>query len=269
MSFNEHFGLTCNPFSKEVRQNEFVFESRGHKVMLDRLNYLATVRGIGVFTSPPGVGKSYTMHVFKCGLNASLFDIRYMTLSTVSVVEFYKQLCDKLALDSKGGKTSMFKSIQYFIYHLYKDKGQTLVLVIDEAQYLSSSVLKDLKLLMNFVYDSINCFALVLSGESYLNDLLARPVHEALRQRIVVHYDCQGLDPDEVPAYIRHKIRAAGGAESIVDEAAISALAGFSNGVPRIIDQAMTNALTHAAQLGRVVIDADVMAAAINELSLA
>lgn len=269
MSFNEHFGLTCNPFSKEIRTTEFVFESKGHKLMLDRLNYLAGVRGIGVFTAPPGVGKSYTLHAFKRSLNSSLFDSRYITLSTVSVADFYKQLCEKLSLDAKGGKPAMFKNIQYYIYHLYKDKGQTLVLVIDEAQYLSSSVLKDLKLLMNFVYDSLNCFALVLSGESYLNDLLARPVHEALRQRIVVHYDYKGLEPDEIPAYIFHKISAAGGAASIIDEAAVSAIAGFSNGVPRIIDQAMTNALTLAAQTGRVVIDADVMAAAINELSLA
>ncbi len=159
-------------------------------------------------------------------------------------------------------------SIQYFIYHLYKDKGQTLVLIIDEAQYLSSSVLKDLKLLMNFVYDSLNCFALILSGESYLNSVLARPVHEALRQRIVVHYDYKGLEPDEIPAYIYHKINAAGGAPSIIDEAAVSAITVFSNGVPRIIDRAMTNALTLAAQTGRIAVDADIMAATISELSL-
>lgn len=129
-------------------------------------------------------------------------------------------------------------------------------------------MLKDLKLLMNFVYDSLNCFALILSGESYLNSVLARPVHEALRQRIVVHYDYKGLEPDEIPAYIYHKINAAGGAPSIIDEAAVSAITGFSNGVPRIIDKAMTNALTLAAQTGRVAVDADIMAAAISELSL-
>ena len=268
MSFNEHFGLTCNPFSKEIRTPEFVFESTGHKLMLDRLNYNASVRGIGVFTAPPGVGKSYTLHVFKRSLNPSLFTTKYITLSTVSVADFYKQLCEKLSIDAKGGKPSMFRNIQYFIYHLYKDKGQTLVLIIDEAQYLSSSVLKDLKLLMNFVYDSLNCFALILSGESYLNSVLARPVHEALRQRIVVHYDYKGLEPDEIPAYIYHKINAAGGAPSIIDEAAVSAITGFSNGVPRIIDKAMTNALTLAAQTGRIAIDADIMAAAISELSL-
>lgn len=71
--------------------------------------------------------------------------------------------------------------------------------MIDETQYLNSHVLDDLKLLINFEYDSLNCFTLILSGEPRLNITLSKAVNEALRQRITVHYEFQGLDPDEVP----------------------------------------------------------------------
>ena len=35
---------------------------------------------------------------------------------------------------------------------------------------------------MNYGYDSLNCFTLILCGEPHLNSTLRKPVHEALRQ---------------------------------------------------------------------------------------
>ncbi|MDW2799650.1 ATP-binding protein [Clostridium boliviensis] len=66
----------------------------------------------------------------------------------------------------------MFKAIQEQIYYQYKEKRQPLLLVIDEAQYLSTGILNDIKMLMNYSYDSMNCFTLILCGESHLNDIL-------------------------------------------------------------------------------------------------
>ena len=105
----------------------------------------------------------------------------------------------------------MFKAIQEQIWYLYKEKGAPLILAVDEAQYLNTAILNDLKMLMNYEYDSLNCFTLILCGESYLNSTLRKPVHEALRQRVTVHYEFQGLSDEEVPQYVRHKIRCAGG----------------------------------------------------------
>ena len=48
-------------------------------------------------------------------------------------------------------------------------------------------------MLMNYGYDSLNCFTLILCGEPHLNSTLKKPVHEALRQRITVHYNFSGL----------------------------------------------------------------------------
>ena len=124
------------------------------------------------------------------------------------------------------------------------------------------------KMLMNFSYDSLNCFTLILSGESYFNDTLKKSIHDALRQRITVHYDFQGLDPDEVAAYIRHKLSLAGGSDAIIGADALSALTGYCSGNARVIDNVMTDALTLGAQLGRSVIDSDVILAAVNEQTL-
>ena len=123
-------------------------------------------------------------------------------------------------------------------------------------------------MLMNYRYDSLNCFSLVLIGEPYLNHILEKQVHEALRQRITVHYNYEGLSDEEVPEYIRHKLELAGGSFSILGEGAVSAIHGYSEGNARKIDNLMTDALTLGAQQGRQTIDAEIILAATGNQSL-
>lgn len=266
--YNSFYGISHNPFDKQLLREKDCFESGDAKIMMNRLNYLKDTRGIGVFTAPPGMGKSFCLRCFENSLNINIYQMKYICLSTISVVEFYKEFCNQLGLELKGGKTVMFKAIQERLYYLYKDKKQPLILAVDEAQYLSNGILQDLKMLMNFKYDSLNCFTLILSGEPVLNRTLERQVHEALRQRITIHYSFQGLNPDEVIAYVRHKIHVAGGAESIIGDDALSAITGYCKGNPRIIDNIMTTALKAGAQMQKTTIDSDVILAAVNEQAL-
>ena len=104
----------------------------------------------------------------------------------------------------------MFRAIQERLYYLYREKKQPFVLAVDEAQYLNYSILMDLKMLMNYSYDSLNCFSLILIGKPYLNHILENQVHEALRQRVTVHYNYEGLSDQEIPDYIYHKLELAG-----------------------------------------------------------
>lgn len=238
--------------------------------MTNRLNYLKDIRGIGVFTARPGMEKSYALRRFAAGLNPSLFHMEYLCLSTISVVDFYKQLCSLLGVSDKGGKTGMFKAIQEQITYLYKEKRQPLLLAIDEAQYLSTGILNDIKMLVNYGYDSVNYFTLILCGETHLNDndTLHKPVHEALRQRITVHYNYAGLSDDEVSKYIPHKLQLAGASSTIIDPAALAAAHSFTQGNPRPIDNLMTDALTIGSQQDRKVIDAEIIRAAVDNQGL-
>ena len=123
-------------------------------------------------------------------------------------------------------------------------------------------------MLMNYGYDSLNCFTLILCGEPHLNSTLKKPVHEALRQRITVHYNFSGLSDSEVAQYVLHKITCAGGAASIIDQAALSAVHSHSQGSPRLVDNLMANALTLGAQMEKKVIDTEVILASVNSQNL-
>ena len=162
----------------------------------------------------------------------------------------------------------MFRAIQEQITYLYRDKHQPLLLAIDEAQYLNNGILNgilnDIKMLMNYGYDSVNCFTLILCGESHLNDILRKPIHEALRQRITIHYNYEGLDDREVSEYILHKLNCTGASRNIISESALGAIHGYSRGNPRLINNLMTDALTIGAQQECQVIDDEIILAAVN-----
>lgn len=266
--FTDYYGLTFNSFDKQCVKEKDCFQSKDFKEMEARLSYVKDVRGIGVFTARPGMGKSFGLRCFAKGLNPSLGSMEYICLSTVGIREFYHMLCTVLGIEPSGSKPAMFRAVQEQVYYLYHEKRKPLCLAIDECQYLSSSILDDLKLIMNHGYDSLNCFTLILCGESYFNRTLSKPVNEALRQRVVVHYDFQGLDEMEAAMYIKHKIQSAGGSTSILEEAALSAVQGYAQGNPRVIDNLMTDALMLGAQTDKTVIDTEVILAAINNQQL-
>ena len=262
--FTDYYALAFNPFDKQSLREKDCYQSTDFREMASRLNYTLGIRGIAVFTADPGKGKTVALRCFARGLNPSLCRMEYICLTTVGVLDFYRLLCTAVGVEPKGSKPSMFRAVRDQLYYLYREKRQPLCLAVDECQYLPQSVLDDLKILMNQDYDSINCFTLILCGEPHFNRTISKPVNEALRQRVVAHYDFAGLSGDETRQYIHHKISSAGGAQSIINEAAISAVDGYAHGTMRLIDNVMTDALIIGEQQGKQVIDADVILASVN-----
>lgn len=265
--FNSFYGLCFNPFDKSIPIENAVL-TRDHQAMLSRLDYLKTTRGIGLFTASPGMGKTFSLRCFSKSLNPNLFHMAYICLSTVSVSEFYRQLCSAIGIEANSKKTIMFENIQQQLYYLHKEKRKTFILAIDESQYLNAGILRDLKMLMNAEYDSLDCFSLILVGQPHLAHILEKPIHEALKQRILIHYNYEGLSAEESADYIYSRIEAAGGAKSIIDEAAVHSVSSFCQGTPRIINSVMTNALILGAQLKHISISTDLILSASADLSL-
>lgn len=265
--FKSFYGMTLNPFDKSLPENH-AFKSKDHEQMLSRLEYLKNTRGIGLFTAPPGMGKTFSLRCFSESLNPNLYQLSYICLSTVSVTEFYQQFCHALGLEFGARKSTMFRNIQERLLHLLKEKRKTFILAVDEGQYLNAHILRDVKMLMNTQFDSLDCFTLILIGQPYLCSILEKPIHEALKQRIVIHYNYEGLSPVEAKNYIYSRIELAGAAHSIIDEAAAHAVANFCQGAPRIINSVMTTALILGAQLKENTINTEIILSACNSLSL-
>jgi len=103
---------------------------------------------------------------------------------------------------------------------------------------------------------------------SIIASILGRPVHEALKQRITVNYNYEGLSNEEAKNYIYSRIEIAGASHSIIDESAVNAVANFCQGTPRIINSIMSNSLIFGTQLKKTTIDTEVVLASCSGLSL-
>jgi len=99
-----------------------------------------------------------------------------------------------------------------------------------------------LKLLVNFEMDSQNYAILILCGQPVLNNTISMQIHEALRQRIVINYNYQGLRSEEVKDYILDRLKLSGVTQPIFTDNALEAAYGYSGGSIRRL-----NTLSHKA----------------------
>ena len=262
-----YYGLEFNPFDKEV-DIKYSFETNDLKILNNRLEFIKNHKGIGLITGNPGLGKTYSIRKFVNSLNTNLYKVIYICMSTLTVYEFYKQLCYELDIEPPFKKIDMFKAIQERIVNLVKDRKINVIIIIDEAQYLRTSILNDLKILLNFELDSKNYASLILVGQPVLNSILSRNTFEALNQRITVSYNMNGISKEELTNYINSRISIAHGNSRIFNDQALEAIYSACNGSIRIANNLLTKSLIIGKIKEKSIIDSDIVLEASNELAL-
>lgn len=266
--FRHYYGMSFNPFDKGINEKD-AFVTRDMKEMQGRLDHLSKNPGIGVFTAGAGQGKTFSLRCFREKLNPNITKFTYISLSTVTTLEFYRQLCTSLGLEQSGKKSVMFRGIQEFFEHMSTHKKIHYIVCLDEAQYLASDILRDLKILTNFSMDSRNCFSLILLGQPVLNNILMRQPHEALRQRIILNYNFMGLGEEEALEYLRNRLALSGASPAIMEDNAVLSAYSSSGGSIRRLNRIMTKSLMIGAQHDKQTIGTDIILAAVNEMELA
>ena len=264
IDFILYYGLEKNPFEKG--NDGCVVEGIDYREVMGRLNYLKEIKGIGLITGRPGVGKTFAVKQFCDSLNQGLYRVVYVSMSTLSVVEFYRELSMGFGLESYAKKIDNYRSLQDHIRKMAVEKRVTPVIVVDEAQYLNTEILNDLKMLLNFDFDSKNHAIVILVGLTNLESILKRAVHEALRQRVVIQYQIIGIDENEVKNYIETKLKDAGRVEPLFDEGALHALANACQGSSRKLNNIITQSLIIGATRKKQMIDNTVIMEAVNEI---
>lgn len=267
MMYESYFGMKLNPFKKDIEIKN-TYDFKDFKEVQNRLKYLINNKGIGLFTGTSGKGKTYSIKYFVKNLNPNLYKVVYLSLSTVTVLEFYKNFCIGLGIEPAAKKVDMYHQIQERLKTLVKDRKMTPIIICDEAQYLKTDILNDLKMLLNFEMDSKDYAVLILIGQPTLNDILSRVVHEALNQRIIVNYMFIGIDFEEVKQYIIDRCNLAEIPNEIFDENSIKALANNCNGSTRYLNNLIDKALMICCNQKEQTITTDTVMLATNDLSL-
>lgn len=264
MNYWLYYGMKSNPFDKETQE---IIQTVDFKEMTYRLNYLKELRGIGVFTGRPGAGKTFTLRQFSLNLNSNLYKVCYLQLTTVTISDFYQQLAEKLGLEGRGRKATLFRLIQERIEELYEIERITPVIIIDEAQFLNGQIFLELMLLMNFKMDSKKNCLLILAGLPQLGQTLQRAQFEAFRQRIATTYQVVGLEPEEVSVYVEGKLASVGVKDVLFPAEVLATLASSAGSSMRKLNRLLTQCLMIGALKKQRVIDQEIVFEANAELN--
>lgn len=260
------YGMEINPFHKNSK--EILFESAEYKEATFRLNKFKDVHGFGLLTGGPGKGKTTAVRSWTASLNKSLYSVTYTSFSSLSVNDFYRNLAAELGTEPAYRKPDNFHRIQDEVNRLYMEKKKTPVIIIDEADRINAAVLSDLKILFNFEMDSRDRAAVLLMGAPSLNTTLRYSTHEALRQRLVMNYNMDGLSKDEGRMYIQRKLDGAGCRQQVFDDGATEAILNAADGTPRMISKLCNAALDVANSRSMDTVNADVAMQAISDCEL-
>lgn len=263
--FTERFGLNADPF-RITADPQFLHFSQGHKDALSAV-YLSVLesRGIGALTAPAGMGKTtllrYLVERLKGKAAAAFFPHPYQTRQ-----DLMQEVMKRVGMGASG--TAEFEQMGRLQQRLaeLKQRGYRMLLLFDEGQALSDEALEQIRLLSNLHSTNLNLLEIVIAGQPELEDRLADPKHEALRQRIGVIARVQPLNEAETGDYIRHRLSVVGRTDELFTPEAIAAAAEASGGIPRWLNQICHGALTLTWADDKDVVTADLVKEAARDL---
>ncbi len=268
MTFKAFYGMTLNPFDKGILA-EHIYESDDYRQFSSRMEYFKLAKGFALVHGEPGSGKTTSIRAFTSKLNPQLYRLVYLPLTTLTVQDFYRHLAVGLGLVPLFRKADLFHQIQGCIANLYHQKNVTTLVIIDEAQFIQHAVLNDLRLLFNFQMDSKNYAMVLLVGQSAFVQQLSLLINEPLRQRITINYGFKGLSKEEIGFYLSSLLKTAGVTEPLFTPDALEAIASFSNGLPRKVNNLAEKSLLVGYQKKVRAIDADIVQVAEEDVDIA
>jgi type II secretory pathway predicted ATPase ExeA len=134
--------------------------------------------------------------------------------------------------------------------------GKPAILIIDEAQDLAPAALEDLRLLSDLTVGSGPLVQIILAGRDRIWDLLDRPDHMRIRQRIRASCRLNPLSLDEARSYIGHARELAGfTGDPAIGADALRLIHERTGGVPRLLGLTLGHLLLHGNLVEARVLD--------------
>ena len=234
--YTSYFGLREKPFDL-LPNPDFLYPSRAHKRALTYLTHGIKERaGFILLTGEVGSGKTTLIrNMIRSQLRDSVLAKVFNT--RVDSLQLLIQINGDFGLDTDGrDKATLLRELNDFLIEQYSQRRQA-VLIIDEAQNLSSEILEEVRMLSNLETDRDKLLQIILVGQPELRDILAGPGLLQLRQRIQINCHLQPLSVNEVREYILFRLEKAGNREALTfSDDAVEAIVTYSRGIPRLIN---------------------------------
>ena len=210
---------------------------------------------ISTVIGPPGVGKSLVADLVADGHRDS-HDVVVLNQTPLQTKDaLIEHLLHGLGVQPQTGVDLHLQLVDRVCSSVSRSG---LLVVVDEAQSLANEVLEAVRMVTNITARGQRRVMAVLCGSSQMDERLTDPSMEALVQRVATRCYLHPLDEGATRAYVRQTISACGSdPDHTITDPAVAAVHLASGGVPRLINQMMTEAIDCAARQDQGLIDAD------------
>jgi general secretion pathway protein A len=266
--FLEFYGLREQPFGV-TPDPRFLYLSPAHREALACLYYgIESGRGFMALIAKPGMGKT-TLLFQLLEKFRSTAHTAFLFQTQCSSREFMRFLLAELG--SEGHEQDFVRMHDEFNKLLLQEAraGRRMIIVVDEAQNLHPSVLETIRLLSDFETPKAKLLQIILAGQPELADKLASRKLAQLRQRISLLSGLSPLSEAESCSYMDHRLRIAGYAGGpLFSPEAMHAIAQFTEGIPRTINNFCFNALSLGCALREREISLELVEEVISDLDI-
>ncbi len=247
----DFYGFSRMPFGKDIEVAS-AFRSPSLENAVSMLGLGIHTEDILLLTGPIGGGKSVALRVFQAGLDLNRYHPVFLRGLGLSARDLVKSVLQGLLVEPPFGQaqanTLFFKTVTEF--------GRKPVILINDAQELSSGALLSLKTLASFEGDSKSRVTFILCGQPELRDILKYSRFASIQPRIRLWMEFTGMGLEESCRYIDHGVQAAGRPSPLFSDSAKSEIHKRSQGVPRRVNRICLRSLFEGAARKVAVIDA-------------
>ncbi len=253
--YENYFQLKRDAFTLNPDPS-FLYMMPETREVLAALQYgITSRRGFMVLTGEVGTGKTTLLRRTLDALHKTRVHTSFVFNPRLDALEFLEFILNDFGLiPAQRTKASMLIQLNRWLIERFSRK-EICVIVVDEAQHLSTDMLEEIRLLTNLETSSEKLVQIILSGQTELEDRLKRPDVRQLRQRIAFWCRTSSLAVEQTEIYIRTRLEIAGTKEEIFDAESVALIHEASGGIPRIVNLICENCLitAYAEQSKRVI----------------
>ncbi len=261
----QHFSLKKKPFQISSN-NELLWLGKKHSTAFELLKKgITEEHGLLTLTGDIGTGKTTLINeIIHTRDSHTLFVI--IEDPGFEMYHLLLVIAQAFGFESLYPTKKKFSSAFFSFLKATEEKGQKVLVIVDEAQRIPQRFLKEISSWSEFGLNHV--LTIILAGQLEFQDVLKTKLKPAQQKDPIVHAFLEPLNEEETKNYINNRLEKAGATRKIFLISAVHEAYTYSKGIPRLINISCDQALLAAFAKDMKIVDVPTFKQVIKELTL-